>query len=232
MLSTELDKRFENIEKQLEEMSKDKNELNKRINKLKAEKEKLKEEINNNKKKINELNSKIEKLLEDKKKYDNLKGRFIFKSFADYLFLIFDIKIDLEYTEKKKILKEKAEFAGIYYKDILLIIKRMKDLYYEQTNIAHANPTYEEITSLILDQYDEEDDYYMHEIIEKLKPQNDIKKIIIKNDELSKILLGNQSPEEKERKRKEINKQINELIPKDRKKELVNMLKKILEKYE
>ncbi len=209
MLSTELDKRFENIEKQLEEMSKDKNELNKRINKLKAEKEKLKEEINNNKKKINELNSKIEKLLEDKKKYDNLKGRFIFKSFADYLFLIFDIKIDLEYTEKKKILKEKAEFAGIYYKDILLIIKRMKDLYYEQTNIAHANPTYEEI-----------------------KPQNDIKKIIIKNDELSKILLGNQSPEEKERKRKEINKQINELIPKDRKKELVNMLKKILEKYE
>ena len=52
---------------------------------------------------VNKLNEKIEILLEDKKKYDTLKGIFIYRAFIDYLFLIFDIKIDLEYSDKKKL---------------------------------------------------------------------------------------------------------------------------------
>ena len=171
MIPTEIDKRFESIERKIEEMSNEREELKEEINKQKREKEELKEEINrqkneinkqkneinsnkneinSNKNEINKLNAKIEKLSEDKKKYDNLKGRTIFKSFIDYLFLIFDIKIDLNYSDKKEIIKKKS---GKYYRDIIVIIKRMKDLYHDQTKIAHDNPTYDEITSSILAQY-------------------------------------------------------------------------------
>lgn len=102
MIPSEIDKRFENIEKQLEEMSKEREELKDEINKQKEQINKQKEEINSNKNEISKLNEKIENLSEDKKKYDNLKGRFIFKSFIDYLFLIYDISIDLKYDDKKK----------------------------------------------------------------------------------------------------------------------------------
>ena len=235
MIPTEIDKRFESIERKIEEMSNEREELKEEINKQKREKEELKEEINKQKNKINsnkneikKLNAKIEKLSEDKKKYDNLKGRSIFKSFIDYLFLVFDIKIDLNYSDKKEILKQKS---GKYYRDIIVIIKRMKDLYNDQTKITHDSPTYDEITASILDQYDEEEDHYIFEIMEQLKPQKEIKNIIIKNNELTKVMLGNESPSDKEQKKKDIDKQINTLIPNKRKKELVNMLEKILDEY-
>ena len=247
MISTEIDKRFESIEKKLEVMSKEKEELREELNKQGKEKEELKKEINNNTNEISILKAELKKLENDKIKYDNLKGRFIFKSFVDYFFLIFDINIDLEYTDKKEMLKKKS---GKYFKEIKLIIQRMKDLYYEQTNIIHGIPTYDEITASILDQYDEYEDYYMFEIMEKLKPQNEIKNIIIKNNELTKITLRHtiqsegakgvmlgkvsqqQEEKEKENAKKEINKQINALIPKGRKTELVKKLEEILEKYQ
>ena len=71
----------------------------------------------------------------------------------------------------------------------------------------------------------------MFEIMEQLKSQKEIKNIIIKNNELTNVMLGNESPSDKEQKKKDINKQINTLIINDRKKELVNMLEKILEEY-
>ena len=67
--------------------------------------------------------------------------------------------------------------------------------------------------------------------MEQLKSQKEIKNIIIKNNELTNVMLGNESPSDKEQKKKDINKQINTLIINDRKKELVNMLEKILEEY-
>ena len=221
MISTEMDKRFESIEKKLEVMSKEKEELREELNKQGKEKEELKKEINI-------LNTKIKKLEKDKIKYDNLKGGFVFKSFIDYLFLIFDINIDLEFRDKKLMLKEKS---GKYFKEIFVIIQRMKDLYYDQTNITHGIPTYDEITASILDQYDSEEDSFIFKIMEKLKPQKEIKNIIIKNNELTKVMLGKESHEEKENMKKEINKQINELIPKNRKIELVKNLEEILEEY-
>ena len=64
--------------------------------------------------------------------------------------------------------KEKYLKKTNYYKDIIVIIKRMNDLYNEQTKITHDNPTYDEKTASILDQYTgEEDDYYMYKKIMK-----------------------------------------------------------------
>ena len=107
----------------------------------------------------------------------------------------------------------------------------MKDLYYFQTNIIHGIPIDDEITASILDKYDEKKDYSMFEIFEKLKPQKEIKNIIIKNNELTKIMLDKESHEEKENMKKEINKQINELIPKNIKIELAKKFEEILEIY-
>lgn len=128
-------------------------------------------------------------------------------------------------------IKKKLQEKSKYYRDILVIVKRMKDLYYEQTKITHGSPTLDEISASILDHYDEEDDYYMYEIFEQLKPQKEIKDILIKNNELAKVMLSKDTSEDKEKKKKEINEQINALISKDKKTKLVNKLEKIFEDY-
>ena len=52
-------------------------------------------------KEIKKLNDKINDLLFYEEKYLCLKVKFIFKGFIDYLFLIFDIYIEIKNDDKK-----------------------------------------------------------------------------------------------------------------------------------
>lgn len=61
---------------------------------------------------ILKLNDKINDLLFYEDKYMNLKGRFIYKSFIDYLFLILGINVDMKLEDKKiiRLLFERKQY--------------------------------------------------------------------------------------------------------------------------
>ena len=59
-------------------------------------------------KEVAKLNDKIDYLLHYKEKFFYLKGRFIYKSFCDFIFLIFNINVEMKLEEKKALLEKFA----------------------------------------------------------------------------------------------------------------------------
>ena len=91
---------------------------------------------------------------------------------------------------------------------------------------------WQEIRNAIQKRYELEfEDNFIFEFFQKLTPEKDIKNLIIKNNELTKILISFDGNEDKERKKLSIISQMNELLPPSKKQNLINLLKKILEHY-
>lgn len=90
------------------------------IKSLNKKNDELKNEHNNE---INLLNQKIEilnkKINELEINHNNLKGRHIFKAFADYILLLFSIDINMKYDAKISLLKKKLKkmelLLGIFF---------------------------------------------------------------------------------------------------------------------
>lgn len=79
----------------------------------------------------------------------------------------------------------------------------MKTLYYDETNISHKDPSFKEIKETILSQfYDEDDANCIFDIFKIIKPEKDIQDIIIKNNELTQILVSNEGNSQEEKKKK------------------------------
>ena len=167
--------------------------------------------------------------------HNNLKGRFIFKAFADYILLLFGIEINLEYNDKKTLLKEKAKKKGIHFRDIFFIVQKMKDLYYTETAISHNESSVEEIKSTILNQFYETDYDFMSELFNKLNPEKDIQIIIKKNNELTQVMISNskeiKNEKEKDLKKMKIISEINNILSTEKKEQLMSNLIKIIKDY-
>ena len=194
----------------------------KAINSLKGKNISQEKEINSLKKEINEL----------KTKYNNIKGRFIFKAFADYLFIIFSINIKLKNKRKYKQLKARIKKIGCDSSYIFSIIKFMKSLYYNQTENSHYMPSIEEINNTILSQYNKNDESFVFDLFQRLKPEKTIKEIIAKNNDLTKLLISKCSSTEKELQKNEIIETINKIITDDEKKKSIDVIKQIINEYE
>ena len=234
----EISDHFKSIEKKLEIISTDNEKYKLENEKYKLEFEKQKLEIEKYKiekekqnSKINELNKKVNELIKEKNRYDDLRGRFIFKGFCDYILLLFDININLKYKEKKKLISHQKKINKNYFNFILSTINFMQSLYYQQTEESHYIPTNQEIKVIILNKYDEEDDSFIFEIFKQIKPENIIRKIIIKNNELTKLLISDINNEEKELKKNQIITEMNNLLTTSEKEKYLEILNKIIENY-
>ena len=89
--------------------------------------DKIKDMDREHEKEIIQLNDKINDLLFYEEKYFYLKGRFIFKSFRDYLFLIFGINIEMKMEEKKYLLDDFSKKNHINLKRIKSMIEIIRN---------------------------------------------------------------------------------------------------------
>ena len=211
---------IKNLETELKtEIANNKIEIVSLNEKIKFLNEKNKELINDHKKEINLLKEKIKEL---ESNHNNLKGRFIFKAFGDYLFLLFDIDINLKYSVKKDLLKEKTKENGIEYYFVFYIVQKMKDLYYTETNISHNESSFEEIKSIILNQFYGLDYDFMEKLFGQLNPEKDIQNILKKKKELTRIMISNDEKgtdeKKKDSKKLEIISEINTILLNEKKK--------------
>ena len=222
----ELKTKIDNVDKRIDL-------LNKEIESLKASFKKEIESLKTSYKKEREsLNQKFGKL-----KYDNnaLKGRFIFKAFVDYIFLLFNIDFNLKYEEKKKLFKRNAKNKGLYYVEVFYIIQKMKDLYYKDTDISNKEYSLIEIKSMILEQFGKPENKFVEEFFNLLNPEKDIQIILRKNNELTQIMISPSNNEEelkeKKRKKEKIISEINGILSKEKKEKLISLLNSIIEEY-
>ena len=236
MIDDDLEVRFKNIQNQFIKQKEINIKQTNELNILKEQDKKKANEINmlkeQDKKKANEINMLKEKINELETKYTNLKGRFIFKAFYDYIFLLFNVNIKLKNKTKNKSLIAKATKLGCNISYIFPIIKCMKLLYYKQTDKIHYTPTNEEIKTVILSQYDKDEDSFIFELFKRLSPQNTIQKIIVKNNELTKLLISSVSSEEKNLQKSLIINEINTIISEEEKKKSISIIKEIINEFE
>ena len=215
--------------------------LDNEINALKEKNLEQDNEINALKEKYliqeNEINSLKKEINELKTKFNNMKGRFIFKAFADYLFIIFNINIKLKNKIKCKQLKARINKLGCDSSYILSIIKFMKALYYNktlynnQTESSHYIPSIEEINNTILSLY-KNDESFVFDLFQRLKPEKTIKEIMAKNNDLTKLLKSKCPSTEKKLQKNEIIEKINTIITDDEKKKSIDVIKQIINEYE
>ena len=90
-----------------------------KVNNHEKEIELLKKAIEDHENKINLLNTEIERLKKIESENNKIRGRFVFKGFIDYVFLLFDIEINKKYEEKYKLLKENVKTNKINFRRIL-----------------------------------------------------------------------------------------------------------------
>ena len=90
-----------------------------KVNNYEKEIELLKKAIEDHENKINLLNTEIERLKKIENENNKLRGRFVFKGFIDYVFLLFDIEINKKYEEKYELLKENVKKNKINFRRIL-----------------------------------------------------------------------------------------------------------------
>ena len=227
-LKTEIQSLKEKNEELKKTNDKEINSLHQKIGSLNEKNKELKKAYD---KEINSLHQKINKLEID---HDNLKGRFIFKAFADYVLLLFGIDINLKFDVKKSLLKEETKKNGIVFRDVFFIVHKMRDLYNNETNISHKEFSLDEIKTTILNQFYECDYDFMTKFFDQLNPERDIQSIIKKNNELTKIMVSNNEEktdeEEKDSKKLGIISEINNILSNE-KKNLLIIFKKILKEY-
>ncbi len=222
------------LEKTQKEMENNKMELEKTIKKL----EKTNKEMETNKKQhkkeiervtnqVKELKNKLQSIEE---KYYYLKGRFIYKNFYDYLLLIFGVPIDKNIKEKEDLLKKKMKELNINSDTLNYIIHDMKQQYKNQTLESHWLPKEEEIREYILYCYNENDEEttLLEKFFKICGPEKEIIELIRINNELTRNNLSLKNQGEKEKDKKTFNEQINNILNEKRKKELLEIIRKII----
>ena len=182
-----------------------------------------------NMKLINEINTLKNQLDKLETKFDKLKGRFIFKAFIDYIYILFNINIDLKNSIKASQLKIISQKKGYDISYILPIIKSLEILYHNESEESHKIPKKEEIKGIILAQFDEEEDRFIFELFEKLHPENIIQKIIEKNNDLTKLFISNPSQDDREQKKSLIVSEINGIISSEDKNKSIKIIKQIID---
>ena len=218
------EERFSIINKQLEKQKTINIQQKNTIDSLNKKIDSLNKKIDSLNKEINILNEKMNKLDAN---YDKLKGRFIFRAFIDYIYVIFNININLKNTIKNKILIELAEKKKYNISYILVIIKFMEKLYYNETDNSHYIPKKEEIKGIILAQFNERNDKFIFDLFQKLHPETIIQKIMEKNNELTKLFNSIPSKEERDKQKSLIMSEINGIISLKEKENSIKIIKEI-----
>lgn len=205
-------------------------ELQKKESAFQSELQRQQKKIIELEKEIKNQNKKIESLTSEQKDYYALKGRFIYKCFSDYFFLIFGINYNEKLYNKKSNLFSLSKNYKINGFDLLLMISECRGEYYTQTDNAHWTPKEKDVKTIILSFFDKKTPTLSEKIIkifEKLSPEKDIIYLLNKNDEITKIIVSDGTPDEKENKKKEIIDQINNYLNSDRRKNMLEEIKKI-----
>lgn len=203
-----------------------------KVNNYEKEIELLKKAIEDHENKINLLNTEIERLKKIESENNKIRGRFVFKGFIDYVFLLFDIEINKKYEEKYELLKENVKKNKINFRDVFFMIQKIRQIYKSETNIAYKEYTLNEIKIIILDHFIESDYIFMEKFFEKLKPEKVIQFLMKKNNELTLLMMNNDTKEEEKKKqRDEINKEINKSLSTEDKKDLISYLIELIEEY-
>ena len=226
-----LDNREKEFTKIIEENENQKNELQNQKKELKNQEKKMQNEIDQLKNQIKELQS-------FKQKYLKLKGRFIYKSFYDYILLIFGIPIEESYKKKETLFESQLKLYNIQSKKFEFLINDMKNSYLNQSGESHWIPEEKKIEKYLLSIYNEyEEDQERDErkllkrFFETSHPEKEIIELMKKNNE---FILNNNSDKDHQTKDNEkirINGEINNLLNNKRKQELLENIKEIVSKF-
>ena len=228
----ELKNELKNQEKEFEDRLK--NQKKEFEDRLKNQKKEFEDRLKNQETKIKELNRETKELQSFKQKYQKIKGRFIYKSFYDYILLVFGIPIEENYKNKENLLENQLKKNEIKSKKFEFIINDMKNTYLSQNGESHCLPEENKIMEYILSIYNEYEDgherdekKFIKKFFETSHPETEIIELIKKNNEFT---LNNNSDKEhliKEKEKKRINDEINNLLNDVRKQELLKIIKEI-----
>ena len=222
-MDDEIESKFQEIEKEFIIQKEINNKQEAKINKLEKDKISQEKEINFLKKKVSELEANM----------IEFKGRFIFKAFLDYIYLLFNVNVNLKSNEKINQLRCSKELDGYYYDYIYQIAIYMKKLYYKQTDQSHYLPSSTEIKTTILNCYNKQEDEFIYEMFERLKPEKIIRQIIEKNNNLTKLLISSEySNSEKDKQKLLIISEINKIMSDKIKNESISIIKEIIDNCE
>lgn len=177
-------------------------------------------------KEVAKLNDKIDYLLQCEEKFFYLKGRFIYKSFCDFIFLIFDINVEIKIEDKKALLEQFAIKKNVNLEKIKLIIEEIRKVYCQQTQESHWRPTEKEIKEYILALYDDKkgEQDLLKQFFESSAPETEIIELIKKNDDLTLVNNSNKEIKVKEKEKSKINSEINNMLGVERKERLLEIL--------
>ena len=185
------------------------------------------------KKKINDLNNTIDELIQTENKYYQLKGRSIFKSFANYIYLIFGIKYELDNDDKLENLKEETQKLKIDFDKISIFVNYFTSLYKTQNKESHWDPSTKDINEYILlefgnSKFTKEDIENLKTFFKDITPEKEIKDLINMDNELTHINVSKEIKyEEKASLKNDIISKINNSIKEERKEKVLKELKKI-----
>ena len=142
----------------------------------------MKKKENQLSKELDAQNEEIKKSNLEINKYKDLKNRYIYKSFFEYFFMIYDINYNLKFNEKLYSLPK------IPNQMILVsLFSKFNQIYNEQNQEAHYIPYEKEIKEAILNKKNEDDEKLINALMSQLKPENFIQKIIIYHNKLTQV---------------------------------------------
>ena len=231
----EVQKLFKEINDKLDHREKE-------FKRISEENKSLLEKLDNQKKNFenqqNEINDLKMKLYDFEQKYNNLKGRFIYKSFYDYILLIFGIPIEETSKNKEILLEKKMETFQIKSKTFEYIVHDMKNYYLTQTGESHWVPEAAQIKKYILSLYNEfegdderDEKKILKKFFEKCCPEKEIIQLIHKNNEFTLNNNSDKDPLIKKQDTIKINKEINNLLNNARKEQLLTIIKEIVSNF-
>ena len=233
----EQDKEIEKNKNQIKTLNEQKKEQDKEIqknkNQIKTLKENNEKQVKEMKKKINDLNNTIDELIQTENKYYQLKGRSIFKSFANYIYLIFGIKYELDNDDKLENLKEETQKLKIDFDKISIFVNYFTSLYKTQNKESHWDPSTKDINEYILlefgnSKFTKEDIENLKTFFKDITPEKEIKDLINMDNELTHINVSKEIKyEEKASLKNDIISKINNSIKEERKEKVLKELNKI-----
>ena len=142
----------------------------------------MKKKENQLSKELDAQNEEIKKSNLEINKYKDLKNRYIYKSFFEYFFMIYDINYNLKFNEKLYSLPK------IPNQMILVsLFSKFNQIYNDQNQEAHCVPDEKEIKEAILNKKNEDDEKLINALMSQLKPENFIQKIIIYHNKLTQV---------------------------------------------
>ena len=231
--------KLDNREKEFNRVSEENEILLEKLDMQQKNLDKQQKEFDKQQKKLEEQQNEINELKKNlqgfEKKYNKLKGRFIYKSFYDYILLIFGIPIEESPKNKEILFEQNLELHKIKSKKFEFIVNDMKNSYLTQTGESHWVPEGEQIKEYILSLYNKfegdderEEKKILKKFFEKSCPEKEIIQLIKKNNEFTLNNNSDKEPQIKEQAKKKINNEINNLINNARKVQLLKIIKEII----